>query len=1067
MIMDFDRGGTFRKFQEQEFGPSPGATTTVASSVLVISATGVYLVDLSVTRVEVDVAAAVVLNLPPAGNPSVPAITTVGAYAKNIITVLDVGGNAAGFPITINAAAGETIAGLPSFNINTAYGSATLQPSALIPGWISVLSGGLGPPGPPGPPGGFASLPDEINVTVAPFNADPTGAADSTAAIQAAIDYAFSHGTRTVYMPKGNYRTTLPIFLDNPLNGRGNPAPAAWNGGTTYAINATVTQGGIPWISLQNGNLNHTPTLAGSSANWTAGGNWTQADNGAAATGKFVWWAPTFLTGTISGSANFALVGERGVQGIATQISTNFNNAPAIVVGPGNGQLIESITINGGNSLHNDGTDGGTASGFDFPSAAFRWGRGLPYIGALGGSPIILPSAALAFATVQAGSRQYVKKVQTQGFCYGVVTGVAGDGLGDSNFFEDMLLFNHNFGFVFSKSQNFINHITNCDCNVRQCLLAQVGTGANVIGGNWSTMNEAGPACSFTISNVTNVDSTHLTIQITPATANPSSFEGFNMYDLLKTGQLNAFVLPTTHFGWIPFSPTAINNSTLVVTLALTQFSAVDMNLSATFDLMTELTAATTCYAAETIMKFAGGNINVRNILIEDAPPQTAVYADIGFGSPMSCSFKNVFFNAIPGYQQGYASGGTDPAGISQYINQYFTPMFAHGSTGLILENVWLNSQSSQIPQGAPPYKVLDLGREVFNDISINGCRALRLEYRALTASNVQFGFGRSDTAYVYSETNKGGAGTGQGGDWWWYNGYDDGKARTNYKGLFPDEMMQPLLDYSALPDLQALTPITRGGGGAWTAAYPPILGGRRYRVGYPDNRAGTPPAHRSFISNHSGMSYGQTIPTINWNFKGQSNVVNVDDINMFFPGFYFTLNNGVSVNECVCLGVYFFAPNVSPPRAGQIYVQVVTGGVGLANAYLSGVKTTVYSGTGLGQAAFNLSFLDDQVSAARLPGSGATIAITSSDQEVGIVTVGGAVTCTLPTVASWAANNTQGQSLCIFDYDGHAAANNISFTLAGADTFVGTAPVINTNNGNVVLRPISSTNQWYIREKR
>ena len=48
-----------------------------------------------------------------------------------------------------------------------------------------------------------------ISVTDAPYNADPTGSADSTSAIQSAIDAAYTlNNMRFVLFPSGTYRIT-------------------------------------------------------------------------------------------------------------------------------------------------------------------------------------------------------------------------------------------------------------------------------------------------------------------------------------------------------------------------------------------------------------------------------------------------------------------------------------------------------------------------------------------------------------------------------------------------------------------------------------------------------------------------------------------------------------------------------------------------------------------------------------------------------------------------------------------------------------------------------------------
>jgi hypothetical protein len=53
-----------------------------------------------------------------------------------------------------------------------------------------------------------------VNVTEAPFLADPSGATDSTAAIQAAIDATGAQGGGVVFLPAGTYRLSVPA--DSP-----------------------------------------------------------------------------------------------------------------------------------------------------------------------------------------------------------------------------------------------------------------------------------------------------------------------------------------------------------------------------------------------------------------------------------------------------------------------------------------------------------------------------------------------------------------------------------------------------------------------------------------------------------------------------------------------------------------------------------------------------------------------------------------------------------------------------------------------------------------------------------
>src|SRR5215831_1255883 len=68
-------------------------------------------------------------------------------------------------------------------------------------------------------------------VNVKDFGAVGDNVNDDTAEIQAAIDYASTHGIQTIFIPDGNYKTTAPLWLDPPNNIRavnlGNPTSPA------------------------------------------------------------------------------------------------------------------------------------------------------------------------------------------------------------------------------------------------------------------------------------------------------------------------------------------------------------------------------------------------------------------------------------------------------------------------------------------------------------------------------------------------------------------------------------------------------------------------------------------------------------------------------------------------------------------------------------------------------------------------------------------------------------------------------------------------------------------------
>lgn len=106
------------------------------------------------------------------------------------------------------------------------------------------------------------------------------------------------------------------------------------------------------------------------------------------------------------------------------------------------------------------------------------------------------------------------------------------------------------------------------------------------------------------------------------------------------------------------------------------------------------------------------------------------------------------------------------------------------------------------------------------------------------------------------------------------------------------------------------------------------------------------------------------------------------------------------------------------------------------------------------------------QVGVIRKPVSAATIAIATTDIEVGIDTRTTAVSATLPSAVAWAAQNPNGLELTLVDFFGHAGTNNITPSLFSGDSFAygGVTPVVNANFGLLRLRPDPSLPGWIVR---
>ena len=137
--LDLDQGGTPRQWVRTYLGPSVGWVDLPGTNPFPITAAGTYILSPDTTLVTVNVAGAVIIVLPSAINPLVPAGVQPALFAKTPITIVDIGNNAQAHPITIQPASGaEKIMGLASIQITVNYGGFTLLPSDAQQGWTNI-----------------------------------------------------------------------------------------------------------------------------------------------------------------------------------------------------------------------------------------------------------------------------------------------------------------------------------------------------------------------------------------------------------------------------------------------------------------------------------------------------------------------------------------------------------------------------------------------------------------------------------------------------------------------------------------------------------------------------------------------------------------------------------------------------------------------------------------------------------------------------------------------------------------------------------------------------------------
>lgn len=137
--LDLDQGGTYRQWERVYLGPSVGWVYTAARNVLLIIAPGTYQLVYGTSLVQVNVAGAVTIILPSAIDPTVPPGAMPGPYTKTPITIVDIGGNASTYNITINPISGsETIMGLTSVVVAVDYGGYILSPNSYNAVWYNA-----------------------------------------------------------------------------------------------------------------------------------------------------------------------------------------------------------------------------------------------------------------------------------------------------------------------------------------------------------------------------------------------------------------------------------------------------------------------------------------------------------------------------------------------------------------------------------------------------------------------------------------------------------------------------------------------------------------------------------------------------------------------------------------------------------------------------------------------------------------------------------------------------------------------------------------------------------------
>jgi hypothetical protein len=756
-------------------------------------------------------------------------------------------------------------------------------------------------------------------VNILEFGACPDYTCDSTAPIQAAIDYSInSGGNRAIYCPQGQYKTTYPLFLDAPGGLRGSssstwPAGQTWEGtwasGTTYATGAVVQRNGVPFVSLQSSNVGNDPL--------------DDLGNGF----NPVFWQTTVtqVSTSVSYQGSYAWDGSPGISGSSTLVAgcvlrPLFNNAEAFWIGPGNYNVVQNLTVTPGNvgtRCQNPATGVGIAVAGGNEGAHFT----------------------------------KIENVNVQSFYASIKFSAGPNGaLADSNSIIKSNLVNACIAAYYAHTQAFINEILESDLSANIAVAANLGTGVNVFGGNF-TMYEGPTGAAFAVTGLSCSDPSGLAT-CTATITSPDSYLSNSLCASNTQCLYNAGVIATSNHGLVPFLITGYSAGTLTFKFGANVGNGEVLNISNWYgeynntcclNLVTDVEAQSTIYLAEMATVFWGNRIHATGVHIENAQlPTQLINSQTLFGSTSPSTLEQIYFNYDPSLSPvASPSGG---ALATYYVTQAFPFVYCDGSGPLKLSGL----ASGKIHDGLMVDCDNNLKLEEF------GFR-WPFNYRAgITSNNNTFTQG-------YTDTVSPGNGSGEGdtpitsnantfADQFRSVGW--GKAPT--WGFRPAPWTRPCLTPAQVTTLTGSLPaITSTGSGSsvvFTVSYPLMWGGQQYQVCDWNS-----PTHNSVVSSHKFYTYGQNlttsnVPNLSWSLARGANVINmnVETLELMFEGLGFTLTCNSMTKSGIVTEVHL---GVNSPIGYVAYVDADQDG----SPYLFDFNQDC-SGTTIGQPAFNIT---------------------------------------------------------------------------------------------------------------
>jgi hypothetical protein len=917
------------------------------------------------------------------------------------------------------------------------------------------------------------SLGPGIPINIGWFGATGNGSTDDAPAIQAAIDALNGQQQQSIFCPAGVYRTTIPIFLEQPAGLRGadgthgntwnigayyalsetvnylgvayislqnlnlsnqpDISPTwwrkfAWAVGTTYALNDVVSYRGVPWKSLSNANTGHTPPAVDAAA-WNSGTtyssgqmvNWggsvyesiqnANLNNNPNTSPTFwkIWWTQWWTQNSNSGAFGYSFIGP----------PTGYFNL---------GCVIEPTYQNG------VWLQLGAGNGMIVKNINLSYtGHGTSlYNGQepTNGVGICIPGDG-------AGSnRATLEQIVITGVFTGVQTSCNvnvgnGGSLGAENTLRKVAVFNCVVYFSTLGTQNFVNTIEEGSSGCLDGPTVQTGVQANIHGGNYSVTNEQTVSNTFTTSGtsgltVTGCGGGPCTYQLTTTIVSSSGGTGGagpstgpdSFITNCPVGSegcvYNSWTILLPHYGLVPLTLVSYNRGTNVATFQFwPQWNIYYYHFTdatTVSDISTEVAAVTQFYGTERGTTFTGGALDISDIHVENAACTTFLFNNSSGGDSGS-RVRRIFFNVNPSLDNYGPANGGGPGNPSfpQYVCAQSFP--------------FLNITNASVTFESIRWSVDRGNSSVIIDLAGLSSECRFDSYGSqLWNPAIRTGFQNSPS--VYSTPN--GACNWTTSPWMpgSYNTYQYINSMSPAMGFYPASYGGVRLPIALYSTLSAALPASVGD------TYPAISGQTIYSVLDITCVSCSPSTPAKWVqSAHLGYSWGQNLTTgnvtgLSWSNKGGSCVVlaNANLFNVIFPGLGITLANGVggATTHYIITGIQPWTSLDGGTHRGYFTIVGTNGNCG------AGTSGTTYTGTTIGQDSFNWNNVQlASVAPPALSACGTSPAVSAgSNAQSGSFTTGSSGTPTACTVVFAAAYPNQ--AFCSISA-ANAAANGVT----------------------------------------